>query len=90
MDAVAGLGCLACRLEGVYGVPAQLHHPREGKGLAERGSDLDVIGLCPAHHTGQGKSRNFISIHMRPKEFAEKYGSDSELVAFARRLIIEP
>ena len=43
MDAVAALGCIACEKDGFYGTPASLHHPRAGKGTAERGSDMEVI-----------------------------------------------
>ena len=87
MDAVAGLGCLACLLDGLGATPASLHHPRAGKGLSERGSDMDVIGLCPAHHVGDGKPRNFVSIHKHPAKFAERYGDEEFLSELARRLV---
>ena len=86
MDAVAGLGCLACRKDGIFGTPAQIHHPRAKAGLAERGSDMEVYGLCPSHHTGQGMPLKFVSVHGRPKEFHAKYGSDEELSLLAMGL----
>lgn len=79
MDSVAALGCVACEKDGFYGTPATLHHPRQGKGTAERGSDMDVFGLCPAHHLGQGQELNFISIHMNPKQFFARYGDEKTL-----------
>lgn len=87
MDAVAGLGCLCCLLDGLGATPASLHHPRAGKGLSERGSDMDVIPLCSAHHLGDGMPRDFLSIHKRPKQFFERYGDEEFLSELARRLI---
>jgi len=52
MNAVAELGCGMCRRMGYGETPAQLHHPREGVGMAQRQSNWLVIPLCPAHHTG--------------------------------------
>jgi len=49
---VASLGCMACRLLGYGETPAQLHHVREGQGMAQRASDWLVIPLCVEHHTG--------------------------------------
>ena len=51
-SAVAELGCGMCRLMGYGETPAQLHHPREGVGMAQRQSDWLVIPLCEHHHTG--------------------------------------
>lgn len=49
---VADLGCILCRVMGLGQTPAQLHHVREGQGMAQRASDWLVIPLCPDHHTG--------------------------------------
>ena len=86
MDAVASLGCLACRMEGKPGVPAQLHHPRGKVGLGQRGSDLEVIPICAAHHTGLGQKRGFPSIHMNPRAFRAAYGTEEALSRLARAL----
>ena len=84
MDAVARIGCIACRKEGIYGTPAVLHHPRSKAGMAERGSDDDVYPLCPSHHVGQGQRRGFPSVHGNPDEFHALYGTDEELSSEAR------
>lgn len=86
MDAVASLGCLACRMEGRPGVPAQLHHPRGKVGLGQRGSDLEVIPICAAHHTGLGQKRGFPSIHMNPRAFRVTYGTEEVLSRMAREM----
>ena len=52
MNRVAGLGCALCRRLGYGETPAQLHHPREGQGMAQRASNWLVIPLCEPHHTG--------------------------------------
>lgn len=51
--AAADLGCMACRLLGYGDTPAQLHHVREGQGMAQRASDWLVIPLCREHHQGK-------------------------------------
>jgi len=50
---VASLGCMACRILGYGETPAQLHHVREGQGMAQKASDWLVIPLCVEHHAGK-------------------------------------
>ena len=88
MDAVAGLGCLACRKLGMTGVPARLHHPRDSVGLSERGSDMEVYGLCPAHHVGHLQPLDFLSVHGNSRAFHAYFGTDEELSRWARELAI--
>ena len=47
MNRVAAMPCALCGAEGV-----QLHHVREGQGMAQRAQNWLVIGLCPPCHTG--------------------------------------
>lgn len=47
MNAAASLNCVIC---GAHGV--QLHHAREGCGMAQRASDWLVCAICPECHTG--------------------------------------
>ena len=47
MGRVAELPCACC---GEFGV--QVHHIREGQGMAQRASDYLTIPLCPDCHTG--------------------------------------
>lgn len=46
MDRVAELGCLLC------GQPAEIHHLREGQGMAQRASNWLTVPLCAEHHRG--------------------------------------
>lgn len=52
LSRVASLGCGLCRRIGYGETPAEIHHPREGQGMAQRGSNWLAIGLCPEHHRG--------------------------------------
>jgi hypothetical protein len=51
---VARLGCVCCNLLGfdVADVQPEIHHVREGQGMAQRACHWLVIGLCPTHHRG--------------------------------------
>lgn len=52
MGRVAALGCVLCRLQGRGPTPAQVHHLREGQGMAQRSAHWLVAPLCPECHTG--------------------------------------
>ena len=52
MSKAASLGCMLCRTIGFPGTPAQLHHPRAGRGMGQRAQGWLVIPLCEQHHTG--------------------------------------
>lgn len=47
MDRVAQLPCVLCGSHGV-----QVHHIREGQGMAQRASNFLVVPLCPDCHQG--------------------------------------
>lgn len=49
MSRVASLSCACCGCCG----PSQVHHIREGQGLAQRASNFLTVPLCPECHTGQ-------------------------------------
>ena len=53
MNRVAELGCVVCRMLGYGSTPAQLHHVREGQGMAQRAQNWLVVPLCPEHHQGK-------------------------------------
>ncbi len=77
MNRVAGLGCILCRHLGHGPTPAELHHPREGSGMAQRASDWLVVPLCPEHHRGK------YGLHgLGTRGFALRYKLDElELIA---------
>jgi hypothetical protein len=47
MDRVVSLPCVVC---GEHGV--QVHHVREGQGMAQRSQNWLTVALCPSCHTG--------------------------------------
>lgn len=47
---VASLGCYLCHHLGYGHAEAQVHHLREGVGLAQRNSNYLTVPLCDAHH----------------------------------------
>ena len=47
MNLVAQLPCALCQQVGV-----EVHHIREGQGMAQRADDMLVIPLCPDCHRG--------------------------------------
>ena len=50
MGRVAALGCYLCRHLGLGDTPAQVHHVREGQGMAQRASNWLTVPLCEKHH----------------------------------------
>lgn len=52
MGRVSALGCAICHHMGHPDTPAEVHHIREGQGMAQRASDFLTVPLCPEHHRG--------------------------------------
>lgn len=79
LSRVAELGCWACRKDGNYGTPAEIHHIRDGMGMAQRASDFEAIPLCPSHHrTGMG---GVLSVQNHYQQFIKRYGDERTLLA---------
>ena len=83
MDIVASIGCVACMIDGNPGTPAELHHPRERVGAAEKAPDRDVIPLCPDHHRNGSVVP---SIHKHQPMFHRFYGETYDLVKKTREM----
>jgi hypothetical protein len=72
---LADIGCIVCRLNGIYS-PADIHHIlKSGK----RQSHLETIPLCPTHHRGGINNDIAVSRHPFKREFEERYGTENEL-----------
>ena len=80
MAKVAGLGCYLCRHLGYGATPAQVHHLREGVGMAQRNSNWLTVPLCEAHHANSSPD----GIHGQRR--AWKLASVGELDALADTL----
>lgn len=86
LSKVAALGCIACHLQGTPGTPAEIHHPRAGRGKGQRASHMDGIPLCPQHHRGTMHPQ-VPSIHMAKRAFIAQFGTEQDLLQQVRQLI---
>jgi hypothetical protein len=86
------IGCVACRKDGRYGVPSDLHHPTSG---GRRLSDDIVIPLCPFHHRNVATGWDYALLAGLPtlatnkRAFFERYGTEAELLAYTNELLAQ-
>lgn len=82
-------GCIACRLEGHFHEPCDIHHIKQG-------SHQDTIGLCPWHHRGdtiEGCSATLMrtlrgpSLRGHKRAFILAYGTEAQLLAQTNKAI---
>lgn len=52
MARVATVPCVLCTALGIDGVPASVHHIREGQGGGQRAPDWLTVALCHTCHQG--------------------------------------
>jgi hypothetical protein len=76
LSRVAALGCVIC------GAPAEIHHLREGVGMAQRSPDSRAIPLCPAHHRTGGHG---VAYHAGRLTWVQRYGEPEALLERVRR-----
>lgn len=74
---VAELGCIVCRNIGFGKTPAEIHHIRNGQGMAQRASHFETIPLCPMHHRLGGYG---VAFHAGAKVWQELYGYERDLL----------
>jgi len=73
---ISELGCIVCRLNGIYS-PADIHHIlRNGR----RQTHLETIPLCFTHHRSGLNSEVAVSRHPHKREFEKRYGTENELL----------
>lgn len=79
---VACLGCICCRMDGRGTVPCQIHHIREGYGIAQRATHFEVLPLCEGHHQGLRAPADptKIAFHRNREAWVAKYGTERALV----------
>ncbi|QJE03641.1 recombinase [Massilia forsythiae] len=79
MDAIAKLGCIACRKDGWENVVVSIHHI---DGRTKPGAHFLVLPLCGPHHQQDDTDpRGRISLHGRKATFQARYGAERELLA---------
>ena len=84
MSAVVQLGCVACRVEGRFDTPCEIHHLLKNH---KRISHLHTIGLCYSHHRANLNNVHIVSRHSWRKEFETRYGTESYLLEKTRELV---
>jgi hypothetical protein len=84
------IGCLACLMDGIAGVPSDLHHPLNGYRMGQG----VVAPLCLWHHRGicEGNPEDWAvrhgpSLAHHRRRFRARYGTDAELLEFATDLL---
>lgn len=79
MDAIARLGCIACRKDGWENPDVSVHHI---DGRTKPGAHLLVLPLCAGHHqAGTGANPTLIAVHPDKARFEDRYGTQIELLA---------
>ena len=82
LDRVAALGCIVCAVfHNRRGVPATIHHIRDGYGMGQRAPDEETLPLCPAHHQTGGYG---VAYHAGRKAWIERYAPERELLEMVR------
>lgn len=84
LDRLADLGCIVCRLERGEWSPAEIHHPRIGRGLSQRAGHFDAIPLCPIHHRTGGMG---VAFHGGPRKWVAMHGTEAFLLEKCRALL---
>ena len=83
LDKVQGLGCMAGACTNMRcGAPAEIHHIRTGKGMAQRATHFEVIPLCPDHHRNGGYG---VALHAGQQAWESIYGSELDLLNEVQR-----
>lgn len=79
MDAIAQLGCIACKKDGWQNPDVSVHHI---DGRTKPGAHLLVLPLCAGHHQdGTGPNPTLIAVHPYKARFEARYGTQQELLA---------
>ncbi|HEX8414221.1 MAG TPA: Ref family recombination enhancement nuclease [Sphingomicrobium sp.] len=87
MDAIAGLGCIACSKDGIANPWISLHHI---DGRTKPGAHLMVLPLCAPHHQQDDTDpMQRPSVHGRKATFTARYGTERELLAECIRIVGE-
>lgn len=84
MDAVARLGCCACRKLGVEQPEVSLHHI---DGRTKPGAHMRVIPLCATHHQLGKPEGDWVSVHPWKRSFEARFGTQAELLEECRALV---
>lgn len=84
-DRLAGLGCIACLLDGNLNQHVSIHHV---DGRTKPGCHKMVLALCAPHHQHDDTDPACrIGVHPWSGRFETKYGNQVDLVAYCMVLL---
>lgn len=86
MDAITQMGCVVCYMRGFPGMPAVPHHMLDDGG--RRIGHFWTIPLCAGHHQYPEKGSGKISRHPNKARFEAAYGTEEELLAETRAIVL--
>lgn len=81
-SAVADLGCIACRIDGICTPWVSIHHV---EGRTKPGCEMKVLALCGPHHQTGGEEAP--AIHPWRRRFEQKYGTQKALLEMTENLL---
>ena len=84
MDAVAQLGCIACRKDGLFNCYVSLHHV---DGRTKPGAHFKVLPLCAGHHQDGTGAPGLIAVHPWKTRFEQRYGRQADLLREVQEMI---
>lgn len=85
-DQLAGLGCIACRMDGIIQPVVSIHHI---DGRTKPGAHLKVLPLCAGHHQDGTGVSGLVAVHPWKRRFEAMYGGQLDLLAMCMDLIKE-
>lgn len=77
-DQLATLGCIACRMDGVYQPVVSIHHI---DGRTKPGAHMKVLPLCAGHHQDGTGIPGLIAVHPWKARFEAAYGKQLDLLS---------
>lgn len=83
---LAGLGCIACRIDGVDQPMVSIHHI---DGRTKPDAHKLVLPLCAGHHQDGTGAPGMIAVHPWKRAFEKRYGSQMSLLAMCLELLKE-
>lgn len=82
-DALASIGCIACRHDGIVNPWVAIHHTQ---GRTAPGAHQKVLPLCGPHHQ-QDDTSGVWAVHPNKARFVAEYGTEEELLAECKQIL---
>lgn len=84
-DALASLGCCACRKDGIFNSLVSIHHI---DGRTKPGAHRKVLPLCAGHHQDGTGAPGLIAVHPYKARFEARYGRQLDLLDDCLQLLV--